>query len=152
MAASLAAVSLVAVGCAGTRSATPDTGAATGIDPLGAAFLFGMATASFQVERATPDSNWSRYANSGAVTHPVGDATDFYHRYNDDIVLARGLGAEVFRISVEWTRLQPNPGERDPTALKYYDRVLASIRAADMRPMITPDHSVYPGWKSDQGG
>lgn len=148
VATSLAAASLVVAGCSADAPKT----AAAQIQPLGEDFLFGVATAGFQVEGATPDSNWSRYAAGGAVTHPVGEATDFYHRFREDITLARDLGAKVFRLSVEWARLQPAPGEWDEEGFRYYDSVLAAVRAAGMRPMITLDHWVYPGWKADQGG
>lgn len=58
----------------------------------------------------------------------------------------------VFRIGIEWARLQPAPGVWDEAAFRFYDAVIASIEQAGMRPMITLDHWVYPGWAADRGG
>ncbi|MFI5775637.1 glycoside hydrolase family 1 protein [Nocardia sp. NPDC051570] len=120
--------------------------------PVGGDFLWGVASSGFQSEGSAPDSNWSRYANSGRVSDPYGDSVDFYHRYRDDIGLAADLGAKVYRISVEWARVQPRPGEWDEQGFGFYDNVIGAIRAAGMRPMITLDHWVFPAWELDRGG
>ncbi|MFL6158855.1 MAG: family 1 glycosylhydrolase, partial [Marmoricola sp.] len=52
----------------------------------------------------------------------------------------------------EWARLEPTPGHQDPAAWAFYDHVLNAIRDAGMRPQITLDHWVYPGWEVDKGG
>lgn len=114
-------------------------------------FLWGVSSSGFQSEGSGPDSNWSRYAASGRH-EPVGTAVDFRHRYRDDIARAADLGVGVYRISVEWARIQPRPGQWDETELRYYDDVIATIREFGMTPMITLDHWVYPGWIADRGG
>ncbi|MFD0366043.1 glycoside hydrolase family 1 protein [Nocardia sp. GCM10030253] len=139
---------LSAVTLSGTvAGATPGEGLA----PLGSDFLWGVASAGFQNEGHAPDSNWSRYAAGGAV-ESYGDSVDFYHRYREDIALAKSLGVQVYRLSIEWARIQPQPGTWDNDALSFYDNVVAEIRAAGMRPMLTLDHWVYPGWEVDRGG
>jgi beta-glucosidase len=154
---SLVSVAIAVVSMmAGPAAAEP----AGGPPPLGPGFLWGVASAGFQNEGSAPDSNWTRYlAHSGRSTPPAGpapqpyrDSVDFYHRYRGDIALARDLGAKVYRLSVEWARLEPAPGRWDPAAFAYYDNVIATIRAAGMRPMITLDHWVYPGWAAARGG
>ncbi len=115
-------------------------------------FLWGVATSGFQSEGAFPDSNWTRYAAShagGAETY--GRSVDFLHQYPSDIQRAKALGLKVFRTSVEWARVEPRKGHRDPKALAYYDDLVRRIRAAGLRPMLTLDHWVYPGWVADQG-
>ncbi|WP_263253150.1 glycoside hydrolase family 1 protein [Saccharopolyspora rosea] len=114
-------------------------------------FYWGVATAGFQVEGTAPDSNWSRHVASADVD-PYARATDFRHRYAEDIRLAKGMGVNTFRFSVEWARVQPAPGVWDERELAYYDDVVAHVRAAGMTPMITLDHWVYPGWIADRGG
>ncbi|MBW8485209.1 family 1 glycosylhydrolase [Actinomadura parmotrematis] len=118
-----------------------------------AGFLWGVASSDFQSGGSFPDSNWTRYAARGApdVKEPYGNSVDFRHRYPSDIALARGLGVEVFRTSVEWARVEPRRGHRDPAALAYYDDVVRRIEAAGMRPMLTLDHWVYPGWVAGRG-
>ena len=115
-------------------------------------FLWGVATSGFQSEGSFPDSNWTRYARSGAgKAQPYGLSADFLHQYPADIQRAKALGVKVFRTSIEWARVEPRKGYRDPKALAYYDDLVRRIRAAGMRPMLTLDHWVYPGWVADQG-
>ncbi|WP_280395700.1 family 1 glycosylhydrolase [Nocardia brasiliensis] len=120
--------------------------------PLGGDFLWGVASSGFQSEGHAPDSNWTRYIPSHPDYDALHDSVDFYDRYASDIDLAAGLGVRVFRIGIEWARLQPAPGVWDEGAFRFYDAVLAKIAQAGMRPMITLDHWVYPGWAVDRGG
>ncbi|WP_186629915.1 family 1 glycosylhydrolase [Rhodococcus sp. BP22] len=131
---------------------TPSAVAAPSSFSLGDEFLWGVSTAGFQAEGSSPDSNWSRYSASDQAEDKVGSAVDFRHRYAEDIDNAAKLGVSVFRFSIEWARVQPAPGIWDEKEFQYYDDVVAQIRARGMRPMITLDHWVYPGWVADQGG
>ncbi|WP_018178421.1 glycoside hydrolase family 1 protein [Jongsikchunia kroppenstedtii] len=143
--AALIVSSVVAAGCAlsaGPAQAAPSV--------LGPGFFWGVASSGFQSEGSSPDSNWLRYSRK--QTDQIGTAADFYHRYRSDIALAKELGVKVYRISVEWARIQPRPGVWDPAGVKFYDNVIGAIVAAGMRPMITLDHWVYPGWAADRGG
>lgn len=148
------AVAVTAIGLVliSGRPAIADPAASASVEPLPAGFLWGVSGSGFQSEGNSPDSNWSRYAASGKTRDQVGTSVDFLHRYRDDIARARDLGSQVFRISVEWARLEPAPGQYDSAAWAFYDDVVATIRAAGMRPMITLDHWVYPGWAFDRGG
>ncbi|MFL6059654.1 MAG: family 1 glycosylhydrolase [Marmoricola sp.] len=119
---------------------------------LGPGFLWGVASAGFQSEGYSADSNWTRYAAASKKDDPVGTSVDFLHRYASDIQLAKNLGVKVYRISVEWARIEPTPGHQDPAAWAFYDHVIAAVKAAGMRPMITLDHWVYPGWEAAKGG
>ncbi|WP_369636340.1 family 1 glycosylhydrolase [Nocardia sp. JMUB6875] len=133
-------------------SGTGSSGAPTTVPSLGPDFLWGVAMAGFQSEGRAPDSNWSRYANSGKAPDRYGNSVDFYDRYAEDIDLAAGMGLKVFRLSIEWARVQPQPGTWDEAGFQFYDKVIRKIRAAGMRPMLTLDHWVIPGWEADRGG
>lgn len=117
-------------------------------------FHWGVATSGFQSEGSAPDSNWSRYvaARTSSIKDPYANAVDFRHRYPEDIRLARQMGVNTFRFSVEWARVQPSRGVWDETELAYYDDVVRRIEQAGMTPMITLSHFVHPGWVVDQGG
>ncbi|MFA1551899.1 family 1 glycosylhydrolase [Actinomadura chokoriensis] len=136
---SLAVLVLVA-GLLVAPSASAAGGPATGRFPPG--FLWGVSTSGFQSEGFFPDSNWTRYADRKAngVTDPYGNSVDFLHRYPADLKLAKQIGVNVFRTSVEWARVEPRRGYRDPKALAYYDDLIRSIKANGMRPMLTLDH------------
>ncbi|MGN7226432.1 family 1 glycosylhydrolase [Dietzia maris] len=121
----------------------------------GSGFHWGVATSGFQVEGSNPDSNWKRYVDATAPTgqtDPVGDAVDFWNRYEEDIANAAAMGVNTFRLSVEWARIEPAPGEYDDEALRHYDRIIDTVRRHGMTPMITMVHFVYPGWLADRGG
>ncbi|RJO76695.1 glycoside hydrolase family 1 protein [Nocardia panacis] len=122
------------------------------VSPLPREFLWGVSCSGFQAEGHAPDSNWTRYIASGAAVDELRDSVDFHTRYAADIDLAAELGARVFRMSVEWARVQPQPQGWDEAALGFYDNLVARIIEAGMRPMITLDHWVYPGWAWDRGG
>ncbi|MEU4321070.1 family 1 glycosylhydrolase [Nocardia fluminea] len=130
--------------------ARPD--APADLAPLGPEFLWGVAASGFQAEGDAPDSNWRRYAESGSTADPYLNSVDFRSRYRSDIALAAELGVRVYRIGIEWARVQPQPGVWDESAFAFYDDVIAAITEAGMRPMLTLDHWVYPGWAADRGG
>ncbi|MFJ4654034.1 family 1 glycosylhydrolase [Nocardia sp. NPDC088792] len=120
--------------------------------PLGPDFHWGVATSGFQSEGHAPDSNWLRYIDANPGWDRLGNSVDFYDHYQTDIKLAADLGVKVFRIGIEWARLQPQPGTWDTEAFAYYDSVVNAIVDAGMQPMLTLDHWVYPGWEADRGG
>ncbi|MEV6325993.1 family 1 glycosylhydrolase [Nocardia sp. NPDC051787] len=148
--AALAAVTAALIGTTTHASARPTPPAH--VAPMDPDFLWGVAASGYQSEGHAPDSNWSRYVASGKTPDPYLDSIDFYTRYRSDIALAADLGVKVYRVGIEWARLQPEPGRWDPHGLTFYDNVVAAITAAGMRPMLTIDHWVYPGWAVDRGG
>ena len=158
----LLVVALVATVCAlpAQAGAQPPGAQPPGAQPLPAAdpgtlppgFLWGVSSSGFQSEGSSPDSNWTRYVAAGKTDDKVGSAVDSRHRYRSDIALAKSLGVTVYRVGVEWARIEPKPGVIDRRELAYYDDMIAAIVSAGMRPMITLDHWVYPGWVAARGG
>ncbi|WP_194818646.1 family 1 glycosylhydrolase [Nocardia sp. XZ_19_385] len=146
---STSAVALM-VGSAAPVQARP--AAPAEVAPLGADFLWGVAASGYQAEGHAPDSNWARYVAAGKTEDPYLESIDFFSRYRSDIQLAADLGVKVYRMGIEWARVQPRPGEWDENGFRFYDTVIATIKAAGMRPMLTLDHWVYPGWEVDRGG
>ncbi|MEV5570911.1 family 1 glycosylhydrolase [Spirillospora sp. NPDC052269] len=136
------------------RAARAEAAKASKVPKVPANFMWGVATSGFQAEGSFPDSNWTRFIaqKKPGITDPYKKSVDFLHRYPEDLARARALGVNVFRTSIEWARVEPKRGHRDPAALAYYDDLVRRIRALGMRPMLTLDHWVYPGWVADQGG
>ncbi|MBU3066146.1 family 1 glycosylhydrolase [Nocardia sp. NEAU-G5] len=149
--AALAAAASTVLMCPPAPAAPPMRPAA-GLPSLGPGFLWGVSTSGFQSEGHAPDSNWTRYVAANPAYDRLQDSVDFYDRYDSDIHAAAAMGVRVFRISIEWARLEPAPGVWDEGAFRHYDAVVASIEGAGMRPMITLDHWVYPGWEAGRGG
>ena len=151
------AFGLAATGAAAAFAARAPLAAARPAPPvdlpsLGPDFLWGVASAGFQCEGHAPDSNWRRYVDTHPEYDRYRDAADFYTRYPSDIALAADLGVGVYRLSIEWARVQPRPGEWSEDGFAFYDSVLDTLAAAGLRPMLTLDHWVYPGWAADRGG
>jgi len=123
-------------------------------------FVFGTATAAAQIEGAsttggrTP-SVWDRFAaQPGCIidgTDPSVTA-DHYHRYGEDVDLMRELGADAYRFSFSWTRVQPGgTGALSREGADFYDRLLDRLHDAGIRPFATISHWDLPeeytnGW------
>lgn len=116
----------------------------TGSFPRG--FLWGVATAGHQVEGHDRTSNWAAWAESGRTTALPGRATDSWNRYGEDFDLARGMGLNAFRFSIEWARIEPKPGVIDPAAVEAYRTMVRTARAKGLEPVVTLHHFAYPAW------
>lgn len=115
--------------------------------------LFGVATADHQCEAYEPRwedvrDRWEREMKLVGR----GAATDFWHRYAEDVELARGLGCTAFRFSVAWARVEPSPGVFDAAALDHYSALVEAIVAAGMEPVLTLHHYTWPLHVEDRGG
>ncbi len=124
-------------------------------------FLWGAATASYQIEGATREdgrgeSIWDRFcATPGAIANgDTGDvACDAYHRFAEDIRLAAAMGLTAYRFSVAWPRVLPEgSGRVEERGLACYDRLVDSILAAGMEPFLTLYHWDLPQALQDRGG
>lgn len=114
-------------------------------------FYWGSATASYQVEGGIENCDWAEAARQGLV--PIcGRACDHYNRFEQDFDLAKDLGHNCHRISVEWARIEPEEGKFDEEAIEHYRQVLASLRERRLKPFITLFHFTLPLWFSKSGG
>jgi beta-glucosidase len=124
-------------------------------------FLWGSATASYQVEGAWQEdgkgpSIWDTFAHTvGKVKgSDTGDvACDSYHRYKEDIAIMKQLNLKSARFSVAWTRIQPTgTGAVNQKGLDFYSRYVDALLEAGIRPMCTVFHWDLPQTLEDQGG
>jgi beta-glucosidase len=124
-------------------------------------FLWGAATASYQVEGAwnldgKGESIWDRFSHTpGRVKGGwTGDiACDTYHRYPEDIAIMKQMNLRSYRYSIAWPRIQPS-GQGAPNAkgLDYYKRLTDAVLAAGMRPLCTLYHWDLPQALEEKGG
>lgn len=114
-------------------------------------FLWGAATASYQVEGGIENNDWAHAARKGWVP-PCGRACDHYHRFEEDFDLAKALGHTSHRFSLEWARIEPEEGVFDEKALDHYRAVIAALRARGITPFITLWHFTLPWWFARRGG
>ena len=124
-------------------------------------FIWGAATASYQIEGAAHEdgrgeSVWDRFcATPGKVRNgDSGDvACDFYHRYRDDVGLMRELGLQAFRFSIAWPRVLPTGRKPvNEAGLDFYDRLVDELLAHDIEPYATLFHWDTPQALEDLGG
>jgi beta-glucosidase len=115
-------------------------------------FLWGAATAAYQIEGNSTNTDWWRAEQAGQLPYPSGDACDSWRRWPDDVRLLQTLGLNAYRLSVEWARIEPEPGRFDTHALDTYRRLLESLRDAGIEPLVTLHHFVNPLWLADMGG
>ena len=115
-------------------------------------FLWGAATAAHQIEGNNVHSDWWRAEQAGLLPHCSGPACDSWNRWPDDVRLLTELGLNAYRLSVEWARVEPEPGQFDQTAIDSYRRQLETLKHAGIEPMVTLHHFTSPRWLADRGG
>lgn len=116
-------------------------------------FLWGAATSAHQVEGGNRN-DWTAWENLGRVKNGdrSGRAADHYHRFREDFALAKSLGQNAHRFSLEWSRIEPEPGKFDPDAIAHYHAVIDELLKLGIEPMVTIHHFTNPVWFADRGG
>ncbi|HEX6489567.1 MAG TPA: family 1 glycosylhydrolase [Candidatus Dormibacteraeota bacterium] len=117
-------------------------------------FLWGAATAAHQVEGGLSNNDWWRFEQEGGIRDggSAAVACDHYNRYREDFRDLRRLRHNCHRLSIEWSRVEPSPGEFDDRELRHYRDVLSELREQGMAPMVTLHHFTSPLWFTDRGG
>jgi beta-glucosidase len=124
-------------------------------------FVWGAATASYQIEGATEEdgrggSIWDQFcATPGKVRNAETGAIacDHYHRYREDIALMRELGLCAYRFSIAWPRILPQGrGQVNPAGLDFYDRLVDELLAQGIEPFATLYHWDLPQALEVEGG
>lgn len=141
-------------------------------------FLWGAATASHQVEGGNRN-DWSEWEKThadrlarqsadrfshtpnweifkGRAQDPKnyisGKACDHYHRFEEDFDIARSLGHNAHRFSIEWSRIEPEEGVFDQAAVEHYRKVLLALKERNLVPFVTLWHWTLPVWLAEKGG
>ncbi len=124
-------------------------------------FLWGTATASYQIEGAwnedgKGESIWDRFCRvPGAVEngHTGEVACDHYHRWPEDIALMKSLGLQAYRLSLSWPRVLPTGrGTVNQPGLDFYSRLVDGLLEAGITPFVTLYHWDLPQALQDTGG
>ena len=116
-------------------------------------FLWGAATSAHQVE-GNNHNDWTEWEKLRRVARGEhsGVAAGHYDRYQEDFALAKQLGHNAHRLSLEWSRIEPRPGFFDPAAIAHYRAVLQELRRLQIEPIVTLWHFTNPIWIARQGG
>lgn len=141
--------------------ATGFAAASLDVEAFPPGFLWGAATAAYQVEGAVAEggrgpSIWDTFAHRPGTTvrGDTGDiACDHYHRWPEDVGIIRDLGLTAYRTSVSWSRLQPEGcGALNAVAVAHYRRLLTRLNEVGVRPFVTLYHWDLPQPLEDAGG
>ena len=139
-------------------------------------FLWGAAVSAHQVEGGNRN-DWSEWEKENArrlakearlkwtpwqqekfpemfdpQNYISGRACDHYNRYEEDLDIAKSLGFNAFRISIEWSRIEPEEGKFNERGIEHYRKVIEAIRAREMEPFVTLWHFTNPVWLAELGG
>src|SRR5437867_8994148 len=118
-------------------------------------FYWGTATSSHQVEGNCTKNQWWAWEQEGGHIKDgttSGIACDHYNRFDEDFALAKELGHNSHRFSIEWSRIEPEEGRWDEKEVDHYKRVLESLHSYGLTPFPTLHHFTNPVWFEDQGG
>lgn len=117
-------------------------------------FLWGTATASYQVEGGIQNNDWWEWEKAGRIK--TGDsaivACDHYNRYKDDFRLTKFLENNAYRFSIEWSRIEPERGKFDEKAIEHYLEMLKELKNLGIEPILTLHHFTIPLWFKEMGG
>ncbi len=124
---------------------------------FGENFVWGVSTSAFQTEGASSEdgkgvSIWDvfRKIKTGENAEM---ATDFYHKFPEDIQIARTLGFNAFRFSIAWTRIFPEgKGKPNPKGIDFYHRLIDKMLENDLEPWLTCYHWDLPLKLQEKGG
>jgi len=124
-------------------------------------FVWGSATASYQIEGAVHEdgrgpSIWDTYSHTPGRTlnGDTGDvAVDHYHRWQEDLGQIKALGLDAYRFSIAWPRVQPGgTGAFNQAGIDFYSRLVDGLLASGIRPVVTLYHWDLPQELEDAGG
>lgn len=118
-------------------------------------FLWGTATASHQVEGNNTNNQWWAFEQKpGAIWHGdrSGLACDWWRNAEQDFDRMADMGLNSHRLSLEWSRIEPEPGRFDHAALDRYRAMLDGLHSRGMKPLVTLHHFTHPLWFDRLGG
>jgi beta-glucosidase len=122
-------------------------------------FVLGVATAPHQIEGGSDNdwTDWEKGAFPDGTPHiqngdRVGLAVDSWRRWPEDVAALGWLGANGYRLGLEWSRLSPEEGAWDAAAVANYRAQLLALRARGITPFVTLSHFTLPRWVAARGG
>lgn len=117
-------------------------------------FLLGSATAATQIEGGDIYNNWYAWSLIGKVGNGESSITgaDHYRRYVEDIELLSQLHQECYRMSIEWSRIEPKQGEWSTEGVEHYRDEFQRLIKAGIKPLVTLHHFSCPQWFQEKGG
>lgn len=135
-------------------AAISDSAAAQSAAKFPQGFLWGAATAAHQIEGNNVSSDLWLVENVKPTMfrEPSGDACNSLNLWPTDLDLARDMGLNAYRFSIEWARIEPEPGLFSAAMLDHYQAVIDGCRSRGLKPVVTFSHFSAPRWFAARGG
>lgn len=112
-------------------------------------FLWGTSTSAHQVDGGNTSNNWWEWELiEGKVKNgdKSGIACDHWDHYSEDFDILARLNQNVYRFSLEWSRIIPKKGKIDETAINHYHKFLAELKKRNIEAFVTIHHFTEPLW------
>ncbi|UNZ18159.1 family 1 glycosylhydrolase [Streptomyces sp. 891-h] len=114
-------------------------------------FSWGTASSATQCQGATSADNWWAWEQAGKAPRS-GDGNGFDNLYASDFALLAGWGFSDHRLSLDWARIEPQPGRHDQEAVEHYRHILQAGRDAGLAMWVCLLHTALPTWFASEGG
>jgi beta-glucosidase len=117
-------------------------------------FVLGVATASMQIEGGEVNSNWNDWYSKGNISDGSNPAisTQHYELWESDAQLLNSLGIKDYRMSLEWSRIQPNESTFDENVIEHYVKEITFLKELGIKCLVTLHHFSNPMWFENKGG
>jgi beta-glucosidase len=117
-------------------------------------FLWGTATSAYQIEGAAENdwTDWERLGRLKERDARCGPASGHRNRWRSDLALLPSIGANAYRYSVEWSRIEPRRGAFDAAELEREVERVSVLRGLAVEPVLTLHHYTHPLWFWQEGG
>ncbi|OHD27254.1 MAG: hypothetical protein A2086_02835 [Spirochaetes bacterium GWD1_27_9] len=117
-------------------------------------FEFGVATSSLQIEGGDKNNNWFRLSEEGKIKDGVSSFTacDHWNKIDCDIELIKSLNCKIYKMSLEWSRIQPKKDYFDKNAINHYRDEIKKLKENNIEPIVSLHHFSNPIWFEDIGG
>ncbi len=115
-------------------------------------FLWGAATSAYQVEGNNINTDWWEWEKRVGLKETSGLASRHYELYREDFDLAKLLNHNAHRLSIEWSRIEPQEGKFSEPELEHYKDVILSLKEHGLEPIVTLHHFTNPLWFAKKGG
>jgi len=115
-------------------------------------FLWGAATSAYQVEGQNLFCDWWEWEKRVGLKDLSGLACRHYELFETDFVLAKELHHNAHRLSIEWSRIEPEEEKFDAKEVEHYKKVITCLKNHQLEPLVTLHHFTNPLWFSKKGG
>ena len=117
-------------------------------------FLWGAATAGHQIEGNNVNSDYwvLETVKPTTFSEPSGDANNSFELWPQDLDLARSMDLNCYRFSLEWSRIEPEPGLFSVAMLDHYKAIIEGCHRRGLDPVVTFSHWTVPRWFAMRGG